>query len=120
VQNVTHAVIMCRPDRTYPQGDGTARSTFNSAHITPNDLYGDLFTNKRGNNTPAPQLDIVTVKAAIMMDRSFPHVRYSIFKLIADLAGEGSLDEESQRGNPVPIHQTAKGAALRAHRADRA
>jgi transcriptional regulator with XRE-family HTH domain len=82
--------------------------------ITPNDLYGDLFTNRRGNNSPAPQLDIVTVKAAIMMDKISPRVRSSIFKLIADLAGEGPLDEESQRGNPALIRHTAKGVALRA------
>jgi transcriptional regulator with XRE-family HTH domain len=63
--------------------------------IAPNDLYGDLFKRRRGNNLPAPQLDTVTVKAAIMMDRISPRVRSSIFKLIADLAGEGPLDEES-------------------------
>jgi transcriptional regulator with XRE-family HTH domain len=82
--------------------------------ITPNDLYGDLFTNRGGNNPPAPQLDTVTVKAAIMMDRISRRVRSSIFKLIADLAGEGPLDEESQRGNPAPIRHTAKGVAPRA------
>jgi transcriptional regulator with XRE-family HTH domain len=81
--------------------------------ITPNDLYGDLFTNKRGNNPPAPQLDIVTVKAAILLNGISPRVRSSIFKLIADLAGEGPLDEESQRGNPAPIRHPGKGAALR-------
>ena len=63
--------------------------------ITPNDLYGDLFTNRPGKNPPAPQLDTVTVKAAIMMDRMSPRVRSSIARLIADLAGEGPLDEES-------------------------
>ncbi len=67
--------------------------------ITPNDLYGDLFTNRRGNNPPAPQLDTVTIKAAIMMDRIPPHVRSSIFKLIAELADKGPLEEESQRDN---------------------
>jgi transcriptional regulator with XRE-family HTH domain len=82
--------------------------------ITPNDLYGDLFTSGRGNNPPAPQLDIVTVKAAIMMDRISPRVRSSIFRLIADLAGEGPLDEESRRGDPAPIRRTAKGTAPRA------
>jgi hypothetical protein len=30
------------------------------------------------------------------------------------LAGDGQLDEESQQGNPTPIRNTAKGAALRA------
>jgi transcriptional regulator with XRE-family HTH domain len=57
--------------------------------ITPNDLYGDLFTNRHGNTSPAPQLDIITVRAAIMMDRISPRVRSNIVKLIADLAGEG-------------------------------
>ena len=82
--------------------------------ITPNDLYGDLFTNRHGNNPPAPQLDIVTVEAAIMMDRISPRVRSSTFKLIADLAGDGPLDEESQQGNPAPIRHTARSVALRA------
>jgi hypothetical protein len=82
--------------------------------ITPNDLYGDLFTNKRGNNPPAPQLDTLTVKAAIMMDRISPRVRSSIFKLIADLAGESPFDEESQRDKPTHVRHPAKGAALRA------
>jgi transcriptional regulator with XRE-family HTH domain len=82
--------------------------------ITPNDLYGDLFTNKRANNPPAPQLDTVTVKAAIMMDRISPRVRSSIFKLIANLAGEGSFDEELQRDKPTHVRHRAKGAALRA------
>jgi transcriptional regulator with XRE-family HTH domain len=82
--------------------------------ITPNDLYGDLFTNKRGNNSPAPQLDTVTVKAAIMMDGIPPRVRSSIFKLIANLAGEGPLDDESQRDKPTHMRHPAKGAAARA------
>jgi transcriptional regulator with XRE-family HTH domain len=82
--------------------------------ITPNDLYGDLFTTRRGNNSPAPQLDIVTVKAAIMTEKISPRVRSSIFRLIADLVGDGPLDEESPRGSPAPIRHTAKGAALRA------
>jgi transcriptional regulator with XRE-family HTH domain len=82
--------------------------------ITPNDLYGELFTNRRGNNSPAPQLDIVTVKAAIMMEKISPRVRSSIFKLITDLAGDGPLVQESQQGNPAPVRNTAKGAALRA------
>ena len=78
--------------------------------ITPNDLYGDLFTNKGGKKLAAPQLDTVTVKAAIMMDRMPPRVRSSVFKLIANLAGEGPLDRESLQDGPAQTRHPVNGA----------
>jgi transcriptional regulator with XRE-family HTH domain len=56
--------------------------------ITPNDLYGDLFTS--GPNSPAPQLDVVTVRAAIMLDKIPRGPRSSIFRLITELAAARS------------------------------
>ena len=79
--------------------------------ITPNELYGDLFTKKGGEKSPAPQLDTVTVKAAIMMEGIPPRVRSSIFKLIANLAGEGPLEKQSLRARPTYMRQSAKAAA---------
>ena len=62
--------------------------------ITPNDLYGDLFTNKGGKKSAAPQLDTVTVKAAIMMDRMPPRVNLQRLQIDCQFSGEGPLDRE--------------------------